>query len=138
MDAHLKDDSPYSQLLGIEPLRVDASGAVMRLVVTPALANRNGVMHGGAIMSLADHCAGSATYAHLPPGKTTTTTESKTNFLRPVRVGDTVEARSEPIHLGRTMLLWKTDIVRGDGKLAAVVLQTQLIMEWSEPPKTKA
>lgn len=126
--------SPYSELLGMEVVRVTLDEVLLRMPVTRALTNRNGVLHGGAIMSLADHAAGTATYLHLPPGAATTTLESKTNFLRPARLGDVVEARPKPLHLGRTTMIWQTEIRRGDGKLAAVVTQTQIVLaDWQEP-----
>lgn len=124
--------SPYSESLGIEAVETSLDAVILRLPVTPAMTNRNGVMHGGAIMSLADHAAGTATYLRIPPGVSTTTMESKTNFLRPIRVGDVAQAESRPLHLGRTTMIWQTDITRGDGKLAAVVIQTQLVLDWKD------
>ena len=104
------------------------------MAVTPELANRNGVMHGGAIMALADNLGGTATMINLPLGKTTTTVESKTNFLRPIRIGDTATARAVPLHKGRTTMVWQTTIRREDGRLCAVVSQTQLMMEAKAKP----
>ena len=102
------------------------------LSVTEDLSNRNGVMHGGAIMALADNIGGTATMINLPQGKTTTTLESKTNFLRPIRIGDTARARCVPLHKGRTTMVWQTTITRGDGKTAAIVTQTQVVIDWKE------
>lgn len=126
------DQPAFARLLGFKLLSVDADEVVAEMAVTPQLANRNGVMHGGAIMSLADNLGGTATMINLPTAMTTTTVESKTNFLRPVRIGDTATARAIPLHKGRTMMVWQTTITRGDGKTAAVVTQTQLVMEWKE------
>lgn len=128
-----KAHSPYSESLGIELVSATLEQVVLRMPVTHALTNRNGVLHGGAIMSLADHAAGTATYLRLAEGAATTTTESKTNFLRPIRLGDVAEARPKPLHLGRTAMIWQTDILRGDGKLAAVVIQTQRVLDWRDP-----
>ncbi|GLK66279.1 hotdog fold thioesterase [Paracoccus kondratievae] len=125
--------APYSESLGMQVISATLDEVVLHMPVTTALTNRNGVLHGGAIMSLADHAAGTATHLRLPAGATTTTMESKTNFLRPIRLGDVAEARPKPLHLGRTTMIWQTDILRGDGKLAAVVIQTQLVIEWKEP-----
>jgi 1,4-dihydroxy-2-naphthoyl-CoA hydrolase len=128
-----KAHSPYSESLGMQFLAATPDEVTLRMPVTQAMTNRNGVMHGGAIMSLADQAAGAATHLHLPPGAATTTLESKTNFLRPIRLGDIAEARPRPLHLGRTTMIWQTDILRGDGKLAAVVIQTQMVLEWKDP-----
>lgn len=125
--------SPYSESLGMQIVSATLEDVRLQMPVTQALTNRNGVLHGGAIMSLADHAAGTATYLRLPQGAATTTLESKTNFLRPIRLGDVAEARPKPLHLGRTTMIWQTDILRGDGKLCAVVIQTQLVLEWKDP-----
>jgi 1,4-dihydroxy-2-naphthoyl-CoA hydrolase len=89
-------------------------------------------MHGGAIMTLADTIGGLATTANLPDGFGTVTIESKTNFLAAVPVGDTARAECTPLHRGRTTMVLQTKITRDDGKLAAVVTQTQLVI----PPRT--
>ena len=104
----------------------------MELEVTQTLANRNGVLHGGAIMGLADNAGGTATMLNLPEGRSTTTLESKTNFLRPIRIGDVARAVCEPLHRGRTTQIWQTRILRGDGKVAAIVTQTQMVLEWKD------
>ncbi len=131
--ATIEAHSPYSESLEMEVVAATLDEVVLRMPVTRTLTNRNGVLHGGAIMSLADHAAGTATQLRLAEGAATTTLESKTNFLRPIRLGDVAEARPRPLHLGRTTMIWQTDIRRGDGKLAAVVIQTQLVLEWKEP-----
>lgn len=126
------DQPAFARLLGITVISADPEVVVAELPVTEKLANRNGVMHGGAIMALADNMGGTATFLNLPPGKTTTTLESKTNFLRPIRIGDIATARCVPIHKGRTTMIWQTTITRADGKAAAVVTQTQLVLEWRD------
>ena len=67
--------------------------------------------------------------ANLPAtGGSTATIESKTNFFAPIPKGDTARAICKPLHSGRTTIVLQTDITRGDGKLAAIVTQTQLMM----------
>ena len=114
-----------ARLVSATPERVE-----FEMPVTQALANRNGVLHGGAIMGLADNAGGTGTFLNLPDGKSTTTLESKTNFLRPIRLGDVARAVSLPLHLGRTTQNWQTTITRGDGKVAAIVTQTQMVIDW--------
>ncbi|MEM8729337.1 MAG: PaaI family thioesterase [Pseudomonadota bacterium] len=99
------------------------------LVVGPDHSNRNGVMHGGAIMALADALGGTAASLNLAEAQRTTTLESKTNFLRPIPIGDTATARTVPLHRGRKTTIWQTTVARGDGKPAAIVIQTQLTLE---------
>lgn len=124
------DQPAFAELLGFRMISVGKDELVAEMKVTPELSNRNGVMHGGAIMALADNLGGTATIINMPQGKTTTTLESKTNFLRPIRIGDVATARSVPLHRGRTTMVWQTTITRGDGKPAAIVTQTQVIIDW--------
>src|SRR5215813_10940960 len=77
---------------------------------------------------VADNLGGTATFLNLPAGAGTTTIESKTNFFAAVPLGDTLRAECTPLHRGRTTMVWQTRITRGDGKLAAIVTQTQLVM----------
>lgn len=95
----------------------------------PELANRNGVLHGGALMGFADNVGGTASFLNLPDGARATTIESKTNFFRPLLVGTTATARCVPLHRGRRTSVWQTTISTQDGKLAAVVTQTQLVVD---------
>ena len=98
------------------------------MVVRDELGNRNGVLHGGAIMAFADNLGGTAAFLNLPAGARTTTIESKTNFFAAIAVGDTAHAECTPLHRGRHTMVWQTRITRSDGKLAALVTQTQLVM----------
>jgi acyl-CoA thioesterase FadM len=72
---------------------------------------------------------GTASFLNLPAGARTTTVESKTNFFSAIAVGDTAYAECTPLHRGRTTMVWQTKITRGDGKLAALVTQTQLVLQ---------
>lgn len=120
----------FPELLGIELLEVTAERVIGQMLVTDKLANRNGVLHGGALMSLADTLGGTGAVMNLPPGTTTTTIESKTNFLRAIPLGQTATGTAICLHPGRTTSLWQTTISRPDGKAAAIVLQTQLVIDW--------
>ena len=109
------DQPAFARLLGFRLVSAEPDEVLAELSVTEDLSNRNGVMHGGAIMALADNIGGTATMINLPQGKTTTTLESKTNFLRPIRIGDTAHARCVALHRGRTTMIWQTTITRDDG-----------------------
>lgn len=118
--------------LGIRLEEVSAWLVIGSLLTTPELGNRNGVMHGGAIMAFADALGGVAAAVNLAEGQSTTTLESKTNFLRPIRIGDRITGRCEPLHMGRTTTVWQTTVLRPDGKPAAIVTQTQLTLVWDK------
>src|SRR6266436_6655691 len=85
------------------------------------------------LQAIADNLGGTATFLNLPAGAGTTTIESKTNFFAAVPLGDTLRAECTPLHRGRTTMVWQTRIIRGDGKLAAMVTQTQLVMRRDAP-----
>ena len=113
-----------SRIVSAHPDRV-----VAELEVREQHGNRNGVLHGGAVMALADNLGGTATFLNLPEGTSTTTIESKTNFFAEIRIGDVARAECTPLHRGSTTMVWQTRITRPDGKLAAIVTQTQLVMQ---------
>ena len=118
---------PFARLMGLEIIEVTRDRVVAEVVVREELTNRNGGLHGGAVMGIADNLGGTATFVNMPQGAGTTTIESKTNFFAAVPAGDTIRAECTPLHRGRTTMVWQTRIIRGDGRLAAIVIQTQLI-----------
>ena len=116
---------PFAAALGIELLEATPELVVSRLQWTPERCTTGGVMHGGALMALADNGGGVCAFLNLAEGAVgTATIESKTNFVRAVREG-AVTASSRPLHVGRTVVVVETELVRDDGKLAAKVTQTQ-------------
>jgi len=119
---------PFAVFLGGDIKIVSPELVTAELPVRAELGNRNGVLHGGAVMALADNLGGTACAANLQPGQSTTTIESKTNFFAAIPVGDIAKAECTPLHRGRTTMVWQTRITRGDGKLAAIVTQTQLVL----------
>lgn len=123
--------SNFSGLLGIEQVRLTADRAEFRMPVATQLANRNGVLHGGALMSLIDHAAGTLALVNCPDEMTNVTVESKTNFFRAARIGDCVTAVSRPLHTGSKMLVFQVTTSRGDGKELSATLQTHLLLEWT-------
>ena len=120
---------PFAHWLGIKMTRVSRERVTAELAMREEFNNRFNIMHGGALMALADNLGGTGTMANLKPGQRTTTIESKTNFFAAVPMGDTAYAECTPLHRGRTTMVWQTKITRGDGKLCAVVTQTQLVMD---------
>lgn len=117
---------PFAAELGIELVEVGPDLVRGRLAWAPNRTTTADVMHGGAIMSLADTCGAVCAFVNLPPGASgTATIESKTNFLRAVTDGN-VTATTTPIHRGRTLIVLETEVTREDGKLAAKVTQTQV------------
>ncbi len=123
-----KTPLPFAKLMGLNITEVTPERVTAELKVRNDLWTRPAILHGGAIMAFADTVGAYATVANLPEGTTTTTIESKTNFFAAVPAGDTAKAECTPLHRGRTTMVWQTRISRGDGKLAAIVTQTQLVL----------
>jgi uncharacterized protein (TIGR00369 family) len=122
------DPLPFAKLLGLELVTVTPDRVEAVLQVREELCTRPAVLHGGAVMALADTLGAIATVANLAAGTTTTTIESKTNFFAAIPVGDTARAECTPLHRGRTTMVWQTRVTRSDGRVAALVIQTQLVL----------
>ena len=119
---------PLARLMGITILEAKPDGVVAELFVREDLCTTNSVLHGGAVMAFADSVGAVATVLNLPPGASTTTIESKTNFVAAIKAGETARAECSPVHIGRTTMVWQTRILRRDGRLAAIVTQTQMVL----------
>jgi len=127
-----ENNSPFAKLLGLRLTNVTKEQVEGELKVEKHHATIPDILHGGAIMAFADNMGAIGAFLNMPPNCMTTTVESKTNFLRAIPVGQTAKAVTTPVNLGRTLQVWKTEIFRGDGKLAAVVTQTQMIIPQKE------
>lgn len=120
---------PFARLMGIVFTAASADEIRAEMMVRDDLCTTPGTLHGGAIMALADSVGAVATVINLPSGaKGTTTLESKTNFLKAAPAGEAVTAICRPVHRGTRTMVWTTEIYRADGKLAAVVTQTQMVL----------
>jgi 1,4-dihydroxy-2-naphthoyl-CoA hydrolase len=118
---------PFAEALGMSLDSAEAAEVRGRLAWSPERCTAGGVMHGGALMALADSLGGICAYLNLPSGAQTTTITSTTSFMRAVRDGE-VTAIAHPLHAGRTVIVVQTEI-RGDGgRLVAQVTQTQAVL----------
>jgi uncharacterized protein (TIGR00369 family) len=124
----LLDLMPFTKAIGAVFSRYAKEEVRARLDWAPERCTAGGLLHGGAVMSLADSTGAACAFLNLPEGAAgTTTVESKTNFLRGVREGY-VEAVSRPLHVGRTVVVVETDVRDPRDRLVARVLQTQLVL----------
>ena len=129
MDAPFAVESqPFARLMGVEVTETTKDAVRGRIHVKPELCTAANIMHGGAIMAFADTLGAIGAFLNLPQGALTTTIESKTNFVGAAKEGTTVFAESTPIHVGRRSSVWQTRITREDGKLVAIVTQTQMVL----------
>jgi 1,4-dihydroxy-2-naphthoyl-CoA hydrolase len=119
---------PFAQLLGMTYVSAAADRVVAELTVRDELCTRPAILHGGAIMAFADTLGAAGTVLNLPEGAGTATIESKTNFVSPAPAGTKVVGESTPIHRGKTTMIWQTRVTTPEGKLVAVVTQTQMVL----------
>ena len=125
---NLAQIAPLAGTLGIELSHADAEEVRGAMDWAPEKCTANGVLHGGAIMALADTLGGVCAFLNLPDGAATTATvESKTNFFRAVREGR-VEAVARPLHVGRSFIVVQTDLLDAEQRRVAQVTQTQAVL----------
>ena len=122
-------DPLFPGLLGVRLRELAPDRVLADLEVRADLCTTGGILHGGAYMAFADTLGAVGTFVNLPEGKITTTTDSSTKFIAGVKVGATVTGESVALHRGRTTMVWQTSIRNADGKLCAVVTQTQLVLD---------
>ena len=120
--------SPFAKLLGIRFVEAAPERVVAELTVREDLCTVPPIMHGGALMAFADQLGASGTFLNLPGGHGTTTIESKTNFFAPALDGQVITAECTALHRGRTTMVWQTRITNAEGKLLALVTQTQMVL----------
>jgi uncharacterized protein (TIGR00369 family) len=120
---------PFADLKGVIFTDAEKDRVVARMLVRPDLCTAGHIAHGGAIMAFADSVGAAATVINLPEdAKGTTTIESKTNFIGGAKEGATVIATATPVHRGRRTQVWQTRVETDDGKLVALVTQTQMVL----------
>ena len=125
--ASLLDQMPFSVACGVKLTSATASMVTGELEWAPLRCTSGGLLHGGALMLLADTLGGICAFLNLPEGAGTATIESKTNFFRGVRQGR-VHATTHPLHIGRTTIVVQTDVSDGEDRRVAQVTQTQAIL----------
>ena len=125
--AELLATMPFSVACGLELEAASAERVSGRMEWAPERCTAAGVLHGGALMTLADSLGAICAFLNLPPGATTSTIESKTNFFRAVRSGH-VTAVARPVHVGRTTIVVQTDLRDAGDRAVAMVVQTQAVL----------
>jgi 1,4-dihydroxy-2-naphthoyl-CoA hydrolase len=126
LTAFMHASMPFTRLLGVTAVSASPDEVRTTIAWDETLCTAGGVLHGGALMSLADATGGWCAFFNLPPGTTTSTIESSTHFLRPVMSGR-VEALARPVHVGRSVVVVDTELRDEAGRLVARVTQTQAV-----------
>ena len=118
----------FPGLMGMQLTEVTPERIIASMEVRPELCTVGEILHGGALMAFADTLGGIATFVNLERGARTTTIESKTNFLGAMPVGTRIIGECTPLHRGKTTMVWQTRVKSENGKLCAVVIQTQMVL----------
>jgi 1,4-dihydroxy-2-naphthoyl-CoA hydrolase len=120
---------PFSNLMGVDILERTKARVRGSMTVRDDLCTSGGILHGGAYMAFADALGAIGAVMNLAEGTRTTTLESKTNFFRGAPVGSVIEGEATPLHVGRRSSVWQTRITNAEGKLMALVTQTQMTID---------
>ena len=126
-DPHRVMQNGVARTLGMRIVSMTKKKVVAEMPVDERHMNRNGRVNGGALMAFADAMGAVGTIANLPAGHLTTTLESKTNFFA-AGVGPKITGVAKPLHIGRSTNVWQTTLKNADGRLVAVVTQTQMVL----------
>ena len=118
---------PFAAGLGIALASAAAHGTVGTLEWSPELCTAGGLLHGGALMTLADSVGAVCAFLNLPPGASTATTNSTTNLFRGVRDG-TVTATARPVHVGRSAIVVRTVLTDSTGRMVGETTQAQAVL----------
>ena len=128
LTASAAEAAPYTAFLGMEIVAASPDEVRSRLAWDAAKCTTGGMLHGGALMGLADSAGGLLAFLNLPPeARSTATIESKTNFFAPVRGGH-VHGVSRALHKGKRTIVVDTELRDDDGKLLARVTQRQAVL----------
>jgi uncharacterized protein (TIGR00369 family) len=118
---------PFARAAGVELITARKDEVVGRLSWAAERTTAGGMLHGGAIMTLADSTGAVCAFLNLPDGSRTSTISSSTVFTGAVRSG-TVTATSKPLHVGRTTIAVRTDLADDSGRYVAHVTQIQAVL----------
>ncbi|MEO6570098.1 MAG: PaaI family thioesterase [Ilumatobacteraceae bacterium] len=126
----IRTSMPLCSALGITASELTAEQVVLHLGWSADLCTSGGLLHGGAVMALADSAGGVCAFLNLPDGAAgTSTIESKTNFLGAVTEGAMLTATATPLHAGRTTIVVETELRLDTGRLVGKTTQTQSVLQ---------
>jgi 1,4-dihydroxy-2-naphthoyl-CoA hydrolase len=125
--AELLASMPFALQVGVVISRADRDAVVGHLDWAPERCTVGGLLHGGALMTLADSLGAVAAYLHLPEGAGTATVSSSTALLRSAREGR-VSGTATVVSAGRRVVTVRTDLVDDEGRPVATTTQVQAVL----------
>jgi uncharacterized protein (TIGR00369 family) len=118
---------PYAQLLGIYFEAATRGAASLSMDARPELERFGGIMHGGALASLADSASAFAVLSTLEPEEQTVTVDLTLHYLRPATEGKLM-AHARVLRGGRRVATVSVEIYNESGALVVTALTTYLKM----------
>jgi uncharacterized protein (TIGR00369 family) len=119
---------PLSSSLGMRVLTARADAVCLEMDWREDLCTAGGVLHGGALMALADTAGALCAFLNLAADSNgTTTVSSSTNLLAAVREG-AVTADTVPVRAGKSLIVVETAVRDREGGLVSKTVQTQMVL----------
>ena len=125
--ATLAATMPFAVAVGVEVTAASGDAVVGHLDWARERCTIGGLLHGGALMTLADSLGAVAAFLHLPEGASTATVTSNTSLLRGLREGRAT-GTAVVINAGRRFITVRTDVVDDDGRLLITTTQVQAVL----------
>ena len=118
--------------MAIEPVEITDEVATGRMVVDKRHLHPGGFVHGGVWTALGDTVAAWSTFRCIPAGHNFTTIELKLNVFAAGILGDEIEAKAEPLHVGKSTVVIEVRIERrregSEPRLAANLIVSQFVL----------
>jgi 1,4-dihydroxy-2-naphthoyl-CoA hydrolase len=118
---------PFAVHSGVQITAASRDAVVGHLDWSEDRCTIGGLLHGGALMTLADSLGAVAAFLHLPEGAGTATVTSTTSLLRGLREGRAT-GTTTVINAGRRFITVRTDVVDDDGRLLITTTQVQAVL----------
>ena len=124
--------NPFVLHNGIEIEDVFPDRSILRLTIRPESLNLHGLVHGGALFTLADNAAGCAASTD---GRVYVTQQSDIHFLR-VQSEGVLRAEARVRHRGRSTVLVDVNITGEESRLMATACFTYFCMDGSQTARS--
>jgi len=118
----VKGFSPFRDLVGVTFTKVDDGYSHCVLEVGKKLLNPGGIVHGGALYTLADSGMGVALFSFVDEGELFLTIETSVFYFKAVSSG-TLTCESRVVHRGKRIAVMEAEIKNG-GQLVAKAVGT--------------
>jgi len=124
----LPEDIGFLEYIGGELIDLGDGYAQLAFEIQPHHTQHLGIVHGGAIATLADHCGWYAVISQLDRGFTSVTIELKINYLKPAK-GEILTAEAKVVNRSRRTAFATIEIFAKDTLVAFATATYSIIDE---------